>query len=291
MRHIDRVQTIFDRFDLKPTYVIDHPVATQPAGYEPLLSIHRRGKCEIGAHIHPWVNPPFSEQVNSRNTFLMNLPSALQEEKLKVLTEAIEAVTGQAPTVFKAGRYGLGHDTVTILEANGYRVDNSVCPRMDFSSAEGPSFADFDSSPFMMSNVMMEIPCTVDYVGWAGPLRRSLHSAASHQSLQSLRGVGILSKTGAVNRVMLSPEGNTLSEMMALARALVERGSRALTMSFHSPSASPGHTPYVRTQQDLDDFLGRIEGFCEFFFGRLNGLPDTMLGFYDRTISHTGPTA
>jgi hypothetical protein len=29
---------------------------------------------------------------------------------------------------------------------------------------------------------------------------------------------------------------------------------RLLDFSFHSPSLSPGHTPYVRTQDDLDDF-------------------------------------
>jgi hypothetical protein len=291
MKHVDRVQKIFDRFQLKPTYVIDYPVASQPAGYEPLLPIHADGRCAIGAHLHPWVNPPYTEEVSPRNTFLMNLPTALQDQKLKALTETIAAVAGKAPIVFKAGRYGLGGDTARLLEQQGYLVDSSVCPRMDFSPIDGPSFADFDSSPFMMSDVMLEVPCTVDYVGWAGALGRPLHNAASHPSLRALRGIGILSKLGAVNRVMLSPEGNTLTEMMALARTLIDRGARVLTLSFHSPSVAAGHTPYVRTQRDLDEFLERIERFCDYFFGRLNGQPDTMLGFYDRALSHTGPTA
>jgi len=291
MRHVVRAQTVFDRFQLKPTYVIDYPVASQPAGYEPLLPIHAEGRCAIGAHLHPWVNPPYSEEVSPRNTFLMNLPTAVQDQKLKALTETITAVSGKPPVVFKAGRYGLGRDTARLLEQQGYLVDQSVCPRMDFTRIDGPSFADFDSSPFMMSDVLLEMPCTVDYVGWAGALGRPLHTAASHPSLRALRGIGILSKLGAVNRVMLSPEGNTLTEMMALARMLVDRGARALTLSFHSPSVVPGHTPYVRTQRDLDEFLERIERFCEFFFGRLNGQPDTMLGFYDRALSDTGPHA
>ncbi|VWX56884.1 WalW protein (fragment) [Sphingorhabdus sp. 109] len=29
---------------------------------------------------------------------------------------------------------------------------------------------------------------------------------------------------------------------------------RLLVFSFHSPSLSPGHTPYVQTQQELDGF-------------------------------------
>src|SRR5258706_6743894 len=58
MRHIGRAQRIFDRFGIKPVYVVDYPVAAQPDGYLPLLDILREGRCEIGAHLHPWVNPP-----------------------------------------------------------------------------------------------------------------------------------------------------------------------------------------------------------------------------------------
>ena len=36
MRHIDRLQRLCESVDLTPTYVIDYPVATQPAGYETL---------------------------------------------------------------------------------------------------------------------------------------------------------------------------------------------------------------------------------------------------------------
>jgi hypothetical protein len=78
---------------------------------------------------------------------------------------------------------------------------------------------------------------------------------------------------------MLSPEGNSFDEMASLATSLVGRGCRALTLSFHSPSVEPGHTPYVRTRADLQQFLGTIERFCEFFMTRLNGVADTLIDF------------
>ena len=72
---------------------------------------------------------------------------------------------------------------------------------------------------------------------------------------------------------MLSPEGNTLDEMKALTRALVADGTSAPSRStFHSPSVEPGHTPYVRSQADLDAFLGSIERYCEYFLGDLGGV-------------------
>ena len=71
---------------------------------------------------------------------------------------------------------------------------------------------------------------------------------------------------------MLTPEGNSLNEMCALVRSLFGRGCRTFTMSFHSPSVEPGHTPYVRSSADLQLFLQTIERFCEFFMGEMQGV-------------------
>src|SRR5262245_33737628 len=76
MRHIARCQRIFDRFGIKPIYVVDYPVASQPDGYLPLLEILRDNRCDIGAHLHPWVNPPYDEPLSVRNSFTMNLPDS-----------------------------------------------------------------------------------------------------------------------------------------------------------------------------------------------------------------------
>ena len=55
MREIETVQTLFDRYNVRPIYVVDYSIASQPAGYEPLRRILEDGRCEIGAHVHPWV--------------------------------------------------------------------------------------------------------------------------------------------------------------------------------------------------------------------------------------------
>src|SRR5262249_19774872 len=154
---------------------------------------------------------------------------------------------------------------IAMLDQLGFDVDVSICPQFDFSASDGPSFMAFDSQPFFLTDRLLEIPCTVDYTGWAGLLRPGLHRIASHDSLAPLRGVGVLSRLGVVNRIMLSPEGNTFAEMRALTEALFQRGRRTFLLSFHSPSVEPGHTPYVRTQADLYQFLHALEQYCEFF--------------------------
>lgn len=276
MQHVGRGQRIFDRYGLRPTYVVDYPVVSQPEGYAALAEIHAAGRCEIGAHLHPWVNPPYEEALTPRNSFTLNLPPALQREKLARLGEQIERVFGVRPVVFKAGRYGLGDATVEVLKALGYEVDVSICPRYDFSAQDGPSFAAFDSRPFFLSGTLLEVPCTVDYTGWAGGARPALHRLASRPGLERLYAVGILTKARASNRIMCSPEGNTFEEMRSLVEALVARGERVFTLSFHSPSLDVGHTPYVRTQADLEAFLESIEQFCAFFMERLGGVAVTV---------------
>jgi len=142
--------------------------------------------------------------------------------------------------------------------------------------------------PFFLTSRLLEIPCTVDYTGWAGPLRPRLHQAGSSGVGVTLRALGVFSRLGVTNRIMLSPEGNTLDEMRTLARDLVSRGCGTFTLSFHSPSLAAGHTSYVRTEGDVDQFLTTIEGFCEFFCSDLNGVPATPLEFRSDLLSVSG---
>jgi hypothetical protein len=284
MQYVGRAQQIFDRYRIAPTYVIDYPVASQPEGFEPLLEIYRAGRCEIGAHLHPWVTPPHEEEVTAFNSFTCNLPPALQRAKLEALGDVIRTNCGVVPRVFKAGRYGVAAETVRILEDLEYEIDFSVSPRMDFRAAGGPDFAGFSAVPFFLSSTLLEVPCTIDYTGWLGVLRPGMHRLASQRLFERLRAPGILNRLGAANRVMLSPEGNTFEEMRKLTLDLVARGHRCFSFSYHSPSLKPGCTPYVRSEADLQGFLRTIDQFCEFFMGDLQGVAVSPRQFRDRLL-------
>ena len=63
MRAQIRAHRIFDKYGITPIYTADYPVVSQKDGAEPLRELLADGKCVIGAHLHPWVNPPFEETV------------------------------------------------------------------------------------------------------------------------------------------------------------------------------------------------------------------------------------
>ena len=283
MRHVERLQTILSPYGARPTYVIDYPVATKPDGYLPLRDIYVSGAADIGAHLHPWVNPPFLEEVVPRNSFAFRL-GGLEADKLRVLRDAIAETFGMVPTVYKAGRYGFGETTAAVLEDLGFDVDISINPRMNFAGQGGPDFGLFDARPFLFGRTrrLLEIPCSTDYVGMAAGHGRALHTFADQHALRQLRLVGILARLGVVNRVMLTPEGHTIDEMKALTRSLISRGVRTLSLTLHSPSLTAGCTPYVRTEQQLGQFLDRIREYCDFFFSELGGVASTPAEFCAR---------
>lgn len=272
MRHIDRAQALFDEFGVRPVYVIDHPVATQETGNRLLREYAADGRATIGAHLHPWVSPPFEEEVSARNSYPGNLPAELEERKLRELTEAIEQHFGQRPVCYKAGRYGLGPATTGILERLGFRVDLSPLARFDLGGDGGPDWTEVTPSPCAVGErgELVCLPMTGDFVGWARGLAPSLYRTATGP-LAGLRLPGILSRMGALERLMLSPEGYTLTHLKRLTRSLLARNERVLTLAFHSPSMAPGHTPYVRTEEDLKAFLHTCRQYLEFFLGELNG--------------------
>lgn len=273
MRVVGRLQHVFDRYRVRPTYVVAYPVASQPTGFMPLREIAARGGCQIGAHLHPWVNPPFEEPVSRETSYACNLAPDLQRRKLHVLRDTIAEAFGAPPRIFKAGRYGFGPSSVDALEQLGFDVDVSVNPEMDFSADGGPDFRGFDVAPFWFGRTpILEVPCTTACVGWLGAQAARVREVANRAPLHHLRGVGVLARLQAANRIMLSPEGHTLEEMQVLTETLFERGVRAFMFTLHSPSAAPGHTPYVRTEQDLALFLDRIDAYLDFFFGRLGGV-------------------
>jgi hypothetical protein len=279
MRWIGRVQDIFDKAGVTPVYVIDYPIASQPDGYRPLQEIYASGHCLIGAHLHPWVNPPFDEVLNRRNSFPGNLPRTVEAAKLAVLGDQIGERFGVKPTIYKAGRYGIGPNTAEILEEQGYDVDLSVCPHMDYSAEGGPDFSSYSAFPywFGVRRRLLELPLTV---GFAGALRAwgdGLHRAVSRPPLDRWHLIGALARLRVLDKVWLSPEGYLTHEHKRLVRSLLGSGLRIFTFAFHSPSVVPGHTPYVRTESDLARFLGRCREFFDFFLGETGGRASTPL--------------
>lgn len=234
------------------TYLADHPVATDPPAAEVLRRIAALPGAEIGTQLHAWVNPPHEEALTPRTSYAGNLPVALEAAKLDALTAAIERAVGRRPRAYRAGRYGIGANTPTLLAARGYRLDTSMRAGFDYRSDGGPDFRTVGNAARWLGadRRMLELPLTTIFTGRLRPVATSLFELAGYAP----RGRGLLARLGLLSRVPLTPEGVPLDEALEAIRIAVGDGLRVLNLSFHSPSLVPGHTPYVRDAADLRRF-------------------------------------
>jgi len=264
-----RAHRIFERHRVVPLYLADHPVAAQDAGRAPLRELLRDGACEIGAQMHPWVTPPFEEPLGERNSYAGNLPVALELAKARHLTRILEDSFGEAPRIFRTGRFGAGPRTADILKALGYAADSSVTPCWP---PEGMARPWLSARPYWADREqrLMEIPVSAALVG---RLSRAtpLAPLVFHPRAQRCHVSGALSRLGLMERIRLSPEGMTIGEAKRLTRHMLAEGHRVFVLTYHSPSLVPGNTPYVRTQAELARFLAWLDEFYAFFAGEAGG--------------------
>lgn len=289
MRHMHRAQDVFDAFGIVPNYVIDYPIATQPEAVAPLKACADTGRALIGAHLHPWVSPPFDEEVNARNSYPGNLPRALEHEKLRRLTDAITAAFGSPPLTYLAGRYGFGPNTGDILESLGYEVDISVAASIDYSADGGPDYSAYSSDPYWFGRTrrLLGLPGSGGYVGCLRRGGTPLYRRLTHPWLRRVRLSGAVARLRMLERIRLSPEDYSEPEMRRLTHALLADGVRVFVFSFHSPSVMPGGTPYVRSDADLGRFLDKCRRYFEFFLNELGGTAMTPLGVREWLLRET----
>lgn len=273
-----RAHAIYDRFGVVPTYCVDYPVATDPTAIEFLRDLKATGRAEIGAHLHPWVTPPHDEEVTLRNSYHCNLPPDLERAKIEAITAAIGASFDVRPTIFKAGRYGFGPNTQHVLIDLGYTVDCSFVPHTDLSADGGPDYRGVPEAPHWLDEGagLLEVPLTVGFFGAFPGLGGTVDWLFDDARAERLHIPGALARSGIIARSRLTPEGTPADEQCRLIAAMAARGRRTFSLTYHSPSLRPGHTPYVRDAADLDRFLAAIETVLTFFRDEMGGRFTTL---------------
>ena len=277
VERLDRIHGIFTKLGVVPTYLVDYPVASDPRAREILAGFAANGTSEIGAHLHPWCNPPYGADGEPTNTYTYphNLPRDVQQAKLEHLCRAIEEGIGVRPTSYRAGRWGFGHSTVPVLEALGIEVDTSVTPLWWDTSEGGPVFAKAPLIPYRLNPAdacrpggsrVVEVPTSSLVVGGHGPVIESLvRMMGPAPGLRRwLVRLGLRS---------LRPEKFSLDEMRSLSDVIAARGLRIFNLTFHSSVALPGATPFVIDEGELDAFCGRLEGVLEHILVRHQATP------------------
>lgn len=270
---IPRLQDVFIRRGIRPTYLISYPVATDPTAIDILGNYRKSGLCEIGTHPHPWNTPPLHETRTTFNSYISNLSPGLQYRKIRTLHEAILKNFDVAPKSYRSGRWGFNEEVARNLIRLGYSVDTSISPASDWSEYEGIDYSGSSLDPFVYrmedlaaerGGSLLEVPATIGFVQTSRRIANSAYWTIKRKLPAGNKILAALSRLRVLNHVCISPETHDASHMIRLTAALMKRGTKVINMFFHSPSLLEGCSPFVRTGADVTAFLSRIDQFLEF---------------------------
>jgi hypothetical protein len=280
--HLDE---LFQKCGARATYLITHPVATEPRSAETIRRLVERGNSEIGAHHHVWETPPCDPDEARGLPYALQIPLDRFSRQLAALTAAVGNTAGYAPVSYRSGRYGLAASHTAVLEKAGYLVDSSVHPLLYEAHRGGPDFVDAPLTPYRLSyesvvragtSAVLELPIS-------SALNRSLPEwmvRAYGRAPLPYHTKRFLRLARIVKTCWLRPSYSSLDDMKRLARRMVDSGAPVLNVMFHSSEAIVGGSPYNKTEAELDAFLERLSQFLQFATTELRAQPVTFREFH-----------
>lgn len=273
LRLLPELHRQFQALGIRPTYLTTHVAGGSDEGRSALEDILSSSESELGAHLHPWNTPPLQGNASESESMACNLQGTVLYDKLSTLTELLSKTYQRPVSSFRAGRWGMGAELVRVLESLRYRVDSSIAPFVNWEEYTGPNYSHLPYHDYWpsvgrlldveSSTVLSELPPTVSYLQTNAERAHQLFEWSGKPLFRPIHLRGILSRMGVVNRVWLSPEINKQEEILQLAKRLLQSGVRVLNFTFHSPSLSPGLTPFVKSKSDAAAFEARLFGSLE----------------------------
>lgn len=227
------LQPVFKKLGIKPTYFVSNEVMENRECCRVLNSL---ADCELGAHLHGDFVSPWKKITDLAGYLCKDMEweyaPDVEFKKLQSLTNQFIKSFGYRPTSFRAGRFGIGHNTGKFLMKLGYLVDSSVTPGIVWTSSKGekcPDFSTLKASPYFISengdiwakgkSKLLEIPVTI--------------------------------KAKAKKQVWFRPWYSTLEELSWV----VDHSDETIVMMFHNVELLPGMSPYPQSKKDVQAYL------------------------------------
>jgi hypothetical protein len=266
MHALPRFQKLCEQYGFVPTYLLAREVLQDAATVKALLERQKRGSAEIGVHLEPWTTPPFMAEETAdpaMQAFPSELPLDWFSRKLEVLTAEVAERFG-APKSFRAARWGITGAMLRRLAEQGYTVDCSVTPKIDWRRQRGlaggpggPDYREAPPGPYRPSvkNVcrsgsagLVEVPMTILYTArGAGE-----NSVLAHRCtrLPESRLKRLLDRHLFRKRWLRVSHESLPDDWVRIYETALRGGLGVLQLMIHSSELMTGTSPLTRTEKD-----------------------------------------
>ena len=244
-----RLQPLFARFGIRPTYLLSPEVIADPSSREVLRSL---SDVELTTHLHGDYVVPSIKSWDFAGTLTdemqLEYGESLERAKMETLTELFRQQFGYQPLSFRAGRFGASRHTGRILQDLGYRVDSSVTPHVCWTTRTGEKRPDYRGYP--------QNPYTL---GSEGDIARP-GSGGILELPVTILPLGAIASNNPAEPIWFRPwysDEDTLCRVLdyVLDQPAVDGVHRPLVMMFHNVELFPGASPYPQTEAEVQRYL------------------------------------
>lgn len=280
-RYLPRFQALCERYGMRPVYLTNYEMAQSAQFTEFARDLLARGAGEVGMHLHAWNSPPLFSLTDDdfhHQPYLIEYPAPVMREKIRFMTRLLEDRFERRITSHRAGRWAFDGRYAAMLVDEGYRVDCSVTPGVDWRSnlgdphgLGGADYTDFPERPYLLEPHDISVP-------GAGALREvplTVRSSALYRKAGWMYRVPLLRRAAnGISRGLrwLCPAESSLDDMLQAARAAREDGAAHLQFMLHSSELMPGGSPKFRGASDVERLYEDLESLFEELSGWCRGV-------------------
>ena len=283
---IPRFQTLCERYNFKPVYLVNYEMAQDEYFTEFAKNTLLKDNCEIGIHLHAWNSPPYYELKQGGNTYglpyLIEYPKNIMEDKFNFLYELLKTKFNTDIISHRSGRWAMNQDYFNILINHEIKVDCSVTPHVSWentrgltSGSKGTNYTKSSEEPFIIKyssgeQTLLEIPVTIrKFRHFAINIPKLLHPKYFMSTI-----VNIING----KPIWLRPKGNNLSDMLALINTIQKSESPYLMFMLHSSELMPGGSPTFKTPESIEKLYNHLETIFDVIANNFQGI--TLKDYY-----------
>lgn len=267
---VARFQKFCESFGFKPIWLTNYEMSLDSTFVKVVKDALKNKTCEVGAHIHPWNNPPdfsLTDADYKYLPYLIEYPYEVMEEKIAFLTKHLENVFEEKMISHRAGRWAINNDYLKCLSDYGYKVDCSVTPLIDWRNSMGlpnglggSDYSDFPKciyNPLQDVNNFFEIPMsTMNNVIINNIVVNTIMKVLPKRICETK----IFNALNARKVFMLRPRLGARKRLLIMIDKLVaDPNLDHLEFMIHSSELYPGTSPKCKTEEELDEIYKDIE--------------------------------
>jgi len=273
---LERFQNLLESYSFKPTYLCTYEVVTNKEAGDFLQSELNKGNCEIGSHLHPWLTPPLQDFEKGKNLVASDYVTDILQKKVSYLHNAIKNRFNIDSSSFRAGRWVMNPEQLSILVKLGYKVDTSVAPYVnysnvsesicvtsDYSSAKSIPYyyTSADTYPDPSGNGILEVPVTSRLFS-AGLSMKNYEWAL--RNIPKFRNM-FCWRTLKLGYYSLQWPGlmNSYSKMIKMLDLKSSTELQVINLAIHSNELSQGYHPLLMEKKSIDLLYDKLNSLFD----------------------------